>query len=113
MNRPSDLDTRLAAWLQEGATRGPDEVLSSVLAQARATRQERVWLGRLTTPRMQRMSTMVGLTAAAILVLAAGVALRPIGDTHQQGASAPSPSPSPSATPAQLRSLVGPPGTTP
>ena len=98
--RPSDVDARLAAWLEEGPTSGPDEVLSRTFARARSTRQDRVWLDRIPQPtRFQMMSATISLTAVAVLALAVGVALAP--DTPEVAAPAPSasPSPAPSASP--------------
>ena len=68
MNRPSDLDARLSAWLEEGPTNGPDEVLSRTFARARSTRQDRVWLYRLTHPtRSQPMNTLFKFAVVAAL----------------------------------------------
>ena len=39
--RPSDVDARLIAWLEEGPSNGPEEVLSRTFARARSTRQDR------------------------------------------------------------------------
>lgn len=89
MNRPpsdpptSDIEARLATWLEEGPTSGPDEVLSSTFARARSTRQDRVWLDRFT--RRKRFLTMnstlkIAAVAAFALVLAVSVGpLQPRG----------------------------------
>ena len=70
MNRPSDLDARLTAWLEEGPTSGPDEVLSKTFARARSTRQDRVWLHRLTHPtRFQPMNAMLKIARVVAIAL--------------------------------------------
>ncbi len=97
--RPADFDARLAAWLEEGPTSGPEEVLSRTFARARSTRQDRVWLHRLTQPtRFQAMNTMLKVAAVAAFALAVGVTVLPRGPDIAS-APAPSPSPSPSAIP--------------
>ena len=66
--RPSDIDARLAAWLDDGPSHGPEEVLSRALAQARSTRQDRVWLDRFPlSTRFQHMNTMIRFAAVAVL----------------------------------------------
>ena len=97
MNRPSDIDARLAAWVDQGPTGGPDEVLSQALAHALSTHQDRGWLDRLTYPmRFQPMHTMLKIAAVAILALAVGVVLDPLRPSTPYAATGPSPSPSPS-----------------
>jgi hypothetical protein len=44
MSLPRDPEARLAVWLEEGPTSGPDEGLSSAQARARSTRQRPDWL---------------------------------------------------------------------
>ena len=44
MNQPRDPEARLAAWLEEGPTSGPDEGVSNVQARVRSTRQRPEWL---------------------------------------------------------------------
>ena len=69
--RPSDVDARLMAWLEEGPTSGPEEVLSRTFARARSTRQDRVWLRRLTQPtRFHAMNSMLKVAAVAAFALA-------------------------------------------
>jgi hypothetical protein len=97
--RPSDIDPRLAAWLEEGPSTGPEEVLSRTFARARSTRQDRVWLHRLTQPtRFLAMNSMLKVAVVAVFALAVGAIVLPRGP---EIASAPvaSPSPSPSAVP--------------
>ena len=78
--RPSDVDARLIAWLEEGPTSGPEEVLSRTFARARSTRQDRVRLHRLTQPtRFQPMNSMLKVAAVAVLALAVGVTVLPRG----------------------------------
>jgi hypothetical protein len=97
--RPSDIDARLVAWLEEGPTSGPEEVLSRTFARARSTRQDRVWLDRLTKPtRFHAMNSMLKVAAVAAFVLAVSVTILPRGPDIG-AAPAPSPSPSPSAVP--------------
>jgi hypothetical protein len=97
----SDVDPRLVAWLDEGPRHGPEGLRSRAFAQARSTRQDRVWLGRIPQPtRFQMMSASITLTAVAVLALAAGVALTP--DTPEVAAPAPSASPSPATSPSPL-----------
>ena len=97
--RPSDIDARLSAWLEEGPTSGPEEVLSRTFARARSTRQDRARLHRLTQPtRSYAMNSMLKVAAVAALALAVGVTVLPRGP-DLASAPAPSPSPSPSAIP--------------
>jgi Tol biopolymer transport system component len=42
-DRPSSAEQRLAAWLAEGPTSGPDDLLVSAQARARSTRQRPAW----------------------------------------------------------------------
>ena len=91
--RATDLDPRLAAWLEEGPSSGPEEVLSRTFARARSTGQDRVWLHRIPlTMRFQTMRPMITFTAAAAFALAVGVAIVPrgpdIGDAPAPSASA-------------------------
>ena len=97
--RPSEVDARLIAWLEEGPSNGPEEVLSKTFARARSTRQDRARLHRLTQPtRFHAMNSMLKIAAVAVFALAVGVIIAPRGP--QIGAApAPSPSPSPSAVP--------------
>ena len=98
--RPSDIDARLAAWLEEGPTSGPEEVLSRTFARARSTRQDRVWLHRLTLPtRSHAMNTTLKFATIAVLVLAVGIAIGPFRPRSPNAAANPSPSPSPVASP--------------
>jgi Tol biopolymer transport system component len=43
MNRPSSFESRLDAWLEEGPTTGPDDLLADVHARARSVRQRPGW----------------------------------------------------------------------
>jgi Tol biopolymer transport system component len=43
MNRPSSFEDRLTAWLEEGPTSGPDQVLASAHARARSIDQRPAW----------------------------------------------------------------------
>ena len=80
--RPSEVDARLVAWLEEGPRSGPEEVLSKTFARARSTRQDRVWLHRLTQPtRFHAMNTMLKFAAVAVFALAVGVAIGRSGHT--------------------------------
>jgi hypothetical protein len=101
MSRQStDIDARLAAWLDDGPSAGSREVLANALARARSTRQDRVWLGRYPLPtRFQMMSATFTLAAVAVLALGVGVAIAP----RDPEMAAPAPSESPAATPAPLR----------
>jgi hypothetical protein len=86
--RPSDFDARLAAWLEEGPTSGPEEVLSKAFARARSMRQDRVWLRRIPLPmRFQTMKPMITFTAAAAVALAVALALgaSACGDDDEEG----------------------------
>ena len=97
MNRPSDVETRLTAWLEEGPSSGPEEVLSRTFARTRSTRQDRVWLYRLTHPtRSQPMNTLFKFAVVAALALAIGIGLGPLRPSGSNVAAGPSPSPSPS-----------------
>ena len=97
--RPSDIDARLAAWLEEGPTSGPEEVLSRTFARARSTRQDRVWLHRLTLPmRSHAMNTTLKFATIAVLVLAVGIAIGPFQPRSPNAAANPSPSPVASPT---------------
>jgi len=44
MNRPSSFEGRLDAYLEEGPTSGPDDLLTSAHARARSTRRRPAWL---------------------------------------------------------------------
>lgn len=44
MNRPSTIDDRLTAWLDEGPSTGPDDLLTAAHARARSMRQRPGWL---------------------------------------------------------------------
>jgi hypothetical protein len=94
--RPSDLDARLSAWLEEGPTSGPPELLSRTFARARSTRQDRVGLRRLTQPmRFQTMNTVLKFAAVAVFALAVGISILPRSpDIGAAPAASPSPSPS-------------------
>ena len=97
MNRPSDVETRLTAWLEEGPSSGPEEVLSRTFARTRSTRQDRVWLYLLTHPtRSQPMNTLFKFAVVAALALAIGIGLGPLRPAGSNVAAGPSPSPSPS-----------------
>jgi len=101
MDRPSDIDARLAAWLEEGPTRGPEEVLSRGLARVRSTRQDGGWRHRSTAPllRSRPMGTMlkVGAVTAIIVVVGfVGLTLRPSGQHSVGGVQSVVPSVSPS-----------------
>jgi hypothetical protein len=97
IHRPSDLDARLAAWLEEGPSSGPDEVLSRTFARARSTQQVRGSLHRLTHHlRFQPMNAMIKIAAVAVIALVVGVAIDPLRPTTPYAATGPSPSPSPS-----------------
>jgi hypothetical protein len=102
MNRPPDLDTRLAAWFEEGPTSGPDGLLPSAFARARSTRQDRVWLPRLTHPtRTRSMNNLLKVAAVAILAFAVGIGVGPhLTSPNGVGSAPASPSPSPVALPA-------------
>jgi hypothetical protein len=104
MNRPSDIDARLSAWLEEGPTSGPEGVLSRTFARARSTRQDRGRLDRLTSPlRFQPMYTTLKITAVAVLAMSAVIVIDPFRQPTPYGAV--DPSPSPSASPIDLLSL--------
>ena len=97
MNRPSDPDARLTAWLEEGPTSGPEQVLSNAFARARSMRQDRVWLDRLTHPtRFRSMNSMLKLAAAAILAVAVGIGVGPLLTPNDKVGSGGPPSPAPS-----------------
>jgi hypothetical protein len=97
--RPSDVDARLIAWLEEGSSSGPDEVLSRAFARARSTRQDRVWLHRLIQPtRSYAMNSMLKVAAVAVFTLAVGAVVLPRGPDIG-AAPAPSASPPPSPSP--------------
>jgi hypothetical protein len=90
MNRhPPEVDAGLAAWLDEGPSRGPEKVLTNALARVRSTRQDRVWLDRFPQPtRFQAMSTMITLGAIAALAFAVSIGV----DPHEGEVAAPAPS---------------------
>jgi Tol biopolymer transport system component len=86
MNRPSTFETRLEAWLEEGPTTGPDELLADVHARARSVRQRPGWWLALkgdpmTTTWRARPAHFPGrlafilLTALLILAIAAATLL--------------------------------------
>lgn len=73
--RPSSAESRLNAWLDEGPTSGPDDVLAAAHARARSTRQTPGWWLRLrgrtmeTTWRARPMPGMGRLGLALLLTL--------------------------------------------
>jgi Tol biopolymer transport system component len=81
MNRPSSFEHGLAAWLEEGPSSGPDDLLVGAHARARSTRQRPAWWLRLTGGTMEttlraRPAFSVGvtlllITAALVVALAA------------------------------------------
>jgi len=87
MNRPSSSDSRLAAWLEEGPTSGPNDALADALARVRSTRQRPGWLERLkgdpmeTTWRARPVPSarMALVLLIALLVLALGASLVIVG----------------------------------
>jgi sugar lactone lactonase YvrE len=99
MSRPRDPDARLAAWLEEGPTSGPDDGLSNVHARARSTRQRPDWLVTLkggtmeTTWRARPVLTarvafvlLIALLALALTagtVIVGGQLLRPTGPSDR------------------------------
>ena len=101
MNRPSDLDARLCAWLEEGPTNGPDEVLSRTFARARSTHQDRAWLPYLIPhTRFPMMNSTLKVAAMAVLAFAAWVGVSPfLQHAATVGDAPPSPSPSPIVLP--------------
>jgi len=89
MNRPSSIEDRLSAFLEEGPSSGPDDLLAAAHARARSTRQRPVWrlalegdpmettwrarplaVGRLAFALLTAL-LIVALTAAALVVGAA------------------------------------------
>jgi hypothetical protein len=116
MNRPSDVDVTLLAWLREGPSSGPDEVLSSAVARTRTTRQDRAWLPDIALPaRFQPMNQAFKLAAVAAFALAIGIAFGPLLTRSPYVGSEPSPSPSaspsPTAAPLPLNRASGAAGT--
>lgn len=115
MNRqPSELDPRVAAWLDEGPITGPEQVLSNAFAQARSVRQDRAWLHRRSTlTRFQTMTATITLAAVAVLAFGVGVGIAPRGPDvaapapSASPAATPAPSESPAATPAPLSQMRG------
>ena len=102
MNRPPDVDARLVAWLDEGTTTGPEDLLLSVFERTRLSHQDRVWLDPLTRPmRFRRMNTILKAAVVAVAVMAIGIGGLWTRTSHQ--AAVGGPSPSPTATPAPLR----------
>ena len=86
MNRPSSFDARLTAWLEEGPTTGPDDLLADVHARARSVRQRPGWWlalkgDTMTTTWRARPAPFSGrlafilLTALLLLVIAAATVL--------------------------------------
>ncbi len=85
MSRPSSTDSRLAAWLEEGPTSGPDDALADALARVRSTGQRPGWLDLLTgdtmdttwraRPVLTARLTFVLLIAMLVLALTAGAAI--------------------------------------
>lgn len=84
-DRPSRAERQLAAWLEEGPTSGPDDVLVAAHARARATRQRPTWWLRLrgTTmestwrarplPGIGRLGLAILLTLLVAALLGAGL----------------------------------------
>ena len=86
MNRPSSFDARLNAWLEEGPTTGPDDLLADVHARARSVRQRPGWWlalkgDSMTTTWRARPAPFSGrlafilLTALLLLAIAAATVL--------------------------------------
>ena len=102
---PSAFEARLATWLEEGPTSGPDELLSRTFARARSTRQDRVGLQRLTQPtRSNIMNSTLKFAAVGVFALAVGIGIGPLLSSSPDVASAPAASPSPSPTAVALGS---------
>jgi Tol biopolymer transport system component len=98
MNRTPNPDSRLAAWLQEGPSHGPDDGLADACARARSTRQRPGWLVKLgggtmeTTwrarPAMTVRLAFIALTAVLLIAMAASAILigsRAIGLLDRDG----------------------------
>ena len=104
---PSDFEARLATWLEEGATSGPDELLSRTFARTRSTRQHRSPRLRLLQPtRSATISSTLKFAAVATVALAVGIG---IGLSLTRGpdiVSAPAAGPSPGPTPVALQSTL-------
>ena len=103
MNAPRDLDSILAAWLEEGPTRLPDQTRRSITVALPTTSRA---AARLRVPwRFPTMSTMpklaVGAAAVIAVLLGGAFLLRPADSGNGLGAClrSVSPSPSPSPTP--------------
>jgi hypothetical protein len=106
-----ELDPGLVAWLADGPTSGPGEVLSSTLARARTTRQDRRPPWRIPTAmRSQVMSTLMKLAAVTAIVLAVAIATLPTTPTTQQPAAITAASPTTSPTPERAPVVHGWPG---
>lgn len=95
-------EARLSAWLEDGPTNAPDEVLPTVLASVQSIPQRRVRLGR------QWRSGPVGrphgalAAVAAVVVIAAGALIvlpRSTSPTEAGPSTAPRPSPGPARSP--------------
>jgi hypothetical protein len=96
----SDVEARLATWLEEGPTSGPDELLSRTFARTRSTPQQRVWRHRLLQPtRSSLMNTTLKFAAIGIVALAIGIGIGPLLTNSPDDASPAAASPSASEGP--------------
>jgi Tol biopolymer transport system component len=99
MTQDRSVDERISAWLLgEAPDQLPDRVLQATFERTRPSRQRRAFLG-WRSPMIRITPTAIAVGAAAILVIAIGVALLPRSNQPVVGGPVPSPSRSPVPAP--------------
>src|SRR5258705_6027176 len=97
MTQDRSVDERISAWLlEEAPDQLPDRVLHATFERTRVSRRRRAFLG-WRSPMNRITPTAFAVGAAAILVIAVGVALLP--RSNPSVGARPSPSPTPSNQP--------------
>jgi hypothetical protein len=93
MNRRSDIDRVMEAWMADGPTAIPDRVVDVVAARIGVQRQRRAWPFQRRTNVTTQIKLIAGL-AAALVVAVLGYSLLP----RQPGVGGTTPMPSPTPT---------------
>ena len=100
MTRDRSVDERISAWLLEEAPgQLPDRVFQATFERTRTSRQRRPLLGWRPFPMTRVTPAWFAVGAAAVLVLAVGVALLPRSNQSVGGGPGGSPSTTPTASP--------------
>src|SRR5262249_56700001 len=70
MRRPTPIDSRLYAWLQEGPSSGPDDGLADALARVHSVHQRPAWLARLVVGETMETTWRAPMTLSSRLAFA-------------------------------------------